>query len=461
MKTRYAAWVCSLLIIVGLANTGLSQDEPAEDPTIVTSKLEKLDLVVQLRPILSEITTADSLRVALHFEKSTGPVDYSDETLGAQRYDRKAFVEGLEIAIMEPGGDWQIIKPEAGAEGASRLTSFATEGTTLLELAPKAIHSLRVSGQQEFSTPWSWDSELKPGDYKIAFRGVLNLSSPERTIRIKDEAPKKVPATETEITFKTKPIKIHVERADMKNQSLAELGEGAIEAVQGHPEIAADNLTVKGVESIAIADAEGNRIIRVRADLPPLPPGAPRIGGGRGYWQYEVAMSTSGEVGAITRWRKGFCIARGTTISTPNGSIAIEDLYAGAAVWAYDLKQESLVAVNVLAIESSRTDDTLVINGRLRLTPEHPVCVVAGDKSVWKVAADVRMNDLLIDQAGRRVRVESIEANAEAVDVYDVAVSEPNNFFAGGLLVHNKSIAWTAKAFVPWYALWNRAPVRQ
>ena len=43
---------------------------------------------------------------------------------------------------------------------------------------------------------------------------------------------------------------------------------------------------------------------------------------------------------------------------------------------------------------------------------------------------------------------------------FDVAVGGPHNFFAGGLLVHNKSIAWTPEAFVPWYALWNRAPVK-
>jgi len=469
----------ALLATANLAAQGVPQTSPQRDPSapnatgegnargegqeaeaagIVTSPLDEFGLVVKMRPILPEITTADPLRIAIHFPKKTGPVQHSDEKLAQQLVDRYQTVASMDIAVKSPGGKWQIYQPQPEADAQKHQSTLLSNGTFLLQFGPEAIQSLRVSGQEEFSIPWDWKGMLQPGEYEIAVRGTLHLSTRQRTVRRRGEPPMKFPATETDVAFKTKPISIAVKRADMRSQSLEDLARAAVEAVKERPEVAEENLNVQGAESIPIADNAGNRVIRVRANLPPPPADAPRIAGGRGYWQYEVAMSPAGKPQEIRRWRKGFCLARGTIISTPDGDVTVEDLRSGRQVWAYDFPTRSLVPATVLAVFSSRTDETIVINDELRLSADHPVCIIDEGGNGWRRAAQLQVGEKLLNSDGQAVPVATVESVGGNIDVYDVAVDGPHNFFAAGLLVHNKSIAWTPEAFVPWYALWKRAP---
>jgi hypothetical protein len=276
-----------------------------------------------------------------------------------------------------------------------------------------------------------------------------------------------LPATTTEIAFKSKPITIRIERVDMTYQTLAELELAAIAALKEQGAIAAEKLEVQGVDGLVIADADGNRVIRVRANIPvekpkPGPGGGiivgPRFPGGSGYWQYEVTMDPAGKPVSFARTRKGFCLARGTTIATPDGDTTVERLHAGQQVWSYDIESKSLVAATVVGTFTSQADATLLVNDRLRLTAEHPVYAEREGKAAWRTAASLRVGDLLINGEARHVRIDSIKNVGGDVEVFDVAVDGPHNFFAAGILVHNKSIAWTPQHFVPWYSLWNRAP---
>ena len=450
------------------SNQGVAE-ELGPDTDIVTTELEQLDLVVKARPILPEITSRDPLRLAIHFEKNTGPIDHSDQALGQQLFDRSGTLATMDIAIKAPGGGWELFKPQAEEGAAPRQSSLMSDGTLLLELAPASVKSLRIGGQEEFAMPWKWAGELEPGEYQIAMRGTLKLSTRERTVRQRGKPEEKLPATTTDVAFRTKPISVVVARADMRNQTLEELAAAAVDVVKEQAEVKTEKLEVQSVESIPIADQDGNRVIRVRANIPePKPevdPGgriiiAPRIAGGTGYWQYEVAMSPEGKPATVARWRKGFCVAHGTKISTPEGDVAVENLYAGQQVWAFDADSGNVVTANVLAVLSSHIDETVLLNDTLRLSPDHPVFVRTDSKDVWKRAAEVREGDVLLLRSLRPVKVESVEVVGGRVDVFDVAVDGPHNFFAADMLVHNKSIAWTPQAFVPWYALWNRAPIK-
>ena len=443
--------------------------EEAENPTVVTTALDQLDLVVKMRPILPQITTGDPLRIAIHFEKKTGPVDHSDEALAAQMFDRMGTLASMDIAVKSPEGGWKLLKIDADKDAPPRQSSLVSDATLLLELGPDAVKSLRVGGQEEFTADWEWGEELQAGEYQIAVRGTLQLSTRERTIRRRGEPEEKLPASKTDIDFKTKPITIEVARADMRTQTLEELAEAAIDVVKERDEVKTENLEVIGIESIPIADADGNRVIRVRANIPkpkprPGPDGGliigPVIAGGTGHWQYEVAMTPDGKPATVARWRKGFCVARGTAISTPDGDRAVEDLTSGQQVWSFDVESKQVVTANVLAILTSQTDETILINDQIRVTAEHPVFVTAGRKGTWKPAAQVQVGDQLLTREQKPVEVTSAKTVGGEIEVFDVAVDGPHNFFAGGLLVHNKSIAWTPKAFVPWYALWNRAPIK-
>ena len=465
---------CSLVIVTiaisrSVTCIGQADGQEAEDPSIVTTELDKYDLVVKMRPILPEITTGDPLRIAIHFEKKTGPIDHSDQVLGPQLFDRVATVDSMDIAIKAPGGKWELFQPDADEDTPARQSSLISDATLLLELMPDKIMSLRMGGQEEFAMPWEWDGELKQGEYQIAVRGTLNLSTRERTVRQRDKPEEKFPATQTEIAFKTKPITVEVARADMRNQTLEELAKAAVEVVKEQPEIEADKLEVQSVESLPIADKDGNRVIRVRANIPkPKPevgPGGeilirPVIAGGTGYWQYEVAMTAEGKPATVARWRKGFCVAQGTMISTPDGEVAVEELQSGRQVWSLDIESNSRVAANVLAVLSSRTRETILINENLQVSPDHPVFVASGNNHMWKQAAELQVGETLLHESMRPVKIRSVAPVGGEINVYDVAVDGPHNFFAAGILVHNKSIAWTPKAFVPWYALWNRAPIK-
>lgn len=443
---------------------------PAEDPNIVTSELDKLDLVVKMRPILPEITTGDPLRIALHFEKKDGPIDHADQELAPQMIDRLTTLRSLEVAVKAPGGEWAVLNPDATLLPKDRASprSLLSDGTFLFEFGAENLKLLNINGQEELSMPWKFGM-LKPGEYQVALRGTLKLSTPQRKVQQRGQPPMEFPATETAVTFKTKPIGVAVVRADMKSQTLEELAKAAVEEVKKLPAVKEEELTVGGVESIPIADAEGNRVIRVKATIPqpkplPGPDGGliigPVIAGGTGYWQYEVAMSPAGKAVSIARARKGFCVARGTKIATPDGEVAVEELQSGTQVWACDLDEQTLVPATVLAVFSSRAEETILLNGGLRLSADHPVFVRREEASAWKRAAELRENDVMLSQDRQPIRVASVETIGGEIDVFDVAVDGPHNFFAAGLLVHNKSIAWTPQHFVPWYALWNRATVK-
>ena len=44
----------------------------------------------------------------------------------------------------------------------------------------------------------------------------------------------------------------------------------------------------------------------------------------------------------------------------------------------------------------------------------------------------------------------------EDVDVYDLSVSGTHNYFAGGILVHNKSRSYWPGLDDPWYFFWPK-----
>jgi hypothetical protein len=342
-----------------------------------------------------------------------------------------------------------------------------SDATFLLELSPAGLKSVLMNGQEEALLPWKWDHKLAAGQYQIAVRGTLKLTTQMRRVAEVGKPPVEFPATKTDVAFKSKPITITVTRADMRNQSLAELEKAAVEALKAHRAVAAEKLTVGTVDGLAIGDEKGNRVIRVRATIPepkPMVGGdggiiiGPVIAGGNGYWQYEITMTPDGKATSFARARKGFCLARGTKVSTPAGEVAVESLRSGQEVWSYDVERQQLVRASVLGVFPSRAQATILVNDALRMTGDHPVFVQREGKPTWQRADALKAGDVLQHRDGSLVEVRTLDKVSSEIDVFDVAVDGPHNFFAAGVLVHNKSIAWTPQAFVPWYALWNRAP---
>jgi hypothetical protein len=59
-----------------------------------------------------------------------------------------------------------------------------------------------------------------------------------------------------------------------------------------------------------------------------------------------------------------------------------------------------------------------------------------------------------VDADGKSKLLAVPEKVRGALAVYDIAVDEPHNYFAGGILVHNKSRDYSPHLDDPWYQLW-------
>ncbi len=75
----------------------------------------------------------------------------------------------------------------------------------------------------------------------------------------------------------------------------------------------------------------------------------------------------------------------------------------------------------------------LIINGKLRLTPEHRVY----SNYSFVAAGELRQGDWLLDQDGNKIFITSIESKREIVEVYNFRVEPQHTYIADGFYVHN------------------------
>ena len=80
----------------------------------------------------------------------------------------------------------------------------------------------------------------------------------------------------------------------------------------------------------------------------------------------------------------------------------------------------------------------LVINHTLHVTVEHPLFV----NGAWRAAGQVQVGDTLLDVNGQAQPVQDVlvvQTAETAIRVYNLHMAdEPHNYFAAGILVHNK-----------------------
>ncbi len=133
------------------------------------------------------------------------------------------------------------------------------------------------------------------------------------------------------------------------------------------------------------------------------------------------------------------CFVAGTLISMADGSLkSIEDIQVGDSVKSYDESSGSMVdsvVGHVFVHDAVEMGDYyLVINNRLRVTPDHPL-FVNGD---WVDADSVVVGDSLLDVSGESIEVLSVDRVFEPVVTYNLEVEGTHTYFADGVLVHNK-----------------------
>jgi hypothetical protein len=130
----------------------------------------------------------------------------------------------------------------------------------------------------------------------------------------------------------------------------------------------------------------------------------------------------------------------------------IEQIRPGERVRTFDVSTGRLEAAEVeIAFEHAYNGHGLVlVNGQLRTAPNHPFYASGG----WKRADELRPGDGLITlptngdsspqpapgwQGGEVGSLLFLSAETDAPDrVYNLEVAGYHNYFAGGILVHNK-----------------------
>ena len=139
-----------------------------------------------------------------------------------------------------------------------------------------------------------------------------------------------------------------------------------------------------------------------------------------------------------------YCIVEGTPIDTPSGSCRIEDLREGDPVWTRAPSGELQVGrVKTVHITWSMAQSTIVLEDKrtLNATAQHPVATETG----WKPAGQLEAGDSVWSRDGWRT-VATVTHTGGLVRVFDLEVEPNPNFFANGVLVHNKGKIFAGEA---------------
>ena len=133
------------------------------------------------------------------------------------------------------------------------------------------------------------------------------------------------------------------------------------------------------------------------------------------------------------------CFAAGTPISTPHGLVAIEALSPGMELLAYDVERGASQLARVVRVVDRPGRPifsmTLASGVVLQLTAEHPLWDPA--HAAFRRAGERGRKYAAMLRDGSSAAVTAIDDHGERATVYDLSVSGPHTYFAGGVLVHN------------------------
>jgi len=132
----------------------------------------------------------------------------------------------------------------------------------------------------------------------------------------------------------------------------------------------------------------------------------------------------------------GCCLLPGTHITLADRSYKkIEDIKVGDEVLSFDPSKSIFTTGKVVDIFSYiKKTGYLVINTKLKLTADHPVWIK--DRQ-WVRAADLRRNDIMIEESGHEEKIVTIWKVEKPVLVYDINIEGVvKSYFAEGYLTN-------------------------
>lgn len=352
---------------------------------------------LEARLFVSKLTPADSIHLALRF-KLEKPLE-NDDPLRKSTMEMKNLVSSLKLEITSPSGPTTLETSEELGQGQLSIPWFDTELT------------IDGNGVSQFGKVAKWktpapDLLSKPGKYSIAITGSLKLS--DRTIAVA-----------------LKPMELEVVASGPTMKTLAELTQIGSDLVQERKSLAKPPRTSAAI----IDDTDGNRWLRYQIETD----------GTSSHGHYDVEMvevllDPTGKELNYDSFLHFTCVAEGVNIETPSGPVPVEKLTVGDRVVSYDVASKTKQISTVEHVSSAHTERLIRI-GDLLVTGAHPI--YAGDR--FELAQNLASHGegLGVDLATRPL--EPMEL-AQAATVYELTVSEPHTYFAGGLLVHNKAV---------------------
>jgi hypothetical protein len=131
----------------------------------------------------------------------------------------------------------------------------------------------------------------------------------------------------------------------------------------------------------------------------------------------------------------GGCFLGETPITTINGLKRIRFLHAGDRIISFNEETGKKEVAVIGKVDVLKAHEYFVINNSIKTTASHPFYTTQGIKNV----DSLRMNDYLVGENGRAIEIHSIVRINTKVVVYNlINVSPHNNYYAAGVLVHNK-----------------------
>ena len=150
------------------------------------------------------------------------------------------------------------------------------------------------------------------------------------------------------------------------------------------------------------------------------------------------------------------CLAYGTLIEMSDGTFKpIENVVAGDEVVSYNIESLSLeeeawidwyaryrifgekTVSTVITNRLGRNGAYYLINNNLKITNEHPMLMKKGDTITWESMMHLRVGHSIFTSNLEWVEVTSIERVVVEFQTGDLDVEQVDNYFAGGILVHN------------------------
>lgn len=158
------------------------------------------------------------------------------------------------------------------------------------------------------------------------------------------------------------------------------------------------------------------------------------------FWseRYDATRQANSLEGIIVEMAEqgGGCFTTGTSVLLPKGKTkAIEEIKVGNKVLTRESENSSMfVASRVTGVHRATVPDIVIINGSLKVTPNHKLWVNNG----WMEAGSVQRGDLLTDYDSSKAEVNSVERVTGKFEVYNLEVEKYNTYFADGYWVHNQ-----------------------